>query len=129
LDLIGPSGTQALGVSFFLTADANRVSWANSGGATGTYINPGTVFDLGSTPQILKDKASGGNLQAAIFQKSKTPVTYGSSPILSIALNLNSGAATGTVSLAATAGKQAQALDGSNAPMNITINVGTITAQ
>lgn len=129
LDLIGPSGTQALGISLFLTVDSSRAYWVNSGGAAGTYIKPGTVFNLGTTPQILKDNVSEGNLQAAIFQQSKTPVTYGSIPILSVALDLNNGVTVGAVSLTATTGKQSQALDGSNAPTNITINVGTITAQ
>ena len=104
LDLVGPSGASAQGVSFFLTADPAMVSWSQQGTA---YAVPGTVFSLGSAPQAFVATASAqGALQVGIYQKSGA-ATYGSAPLVSMALDLKPGAVSpgAEVSLAPTAGQ------------------------
>lgn len=129
LDLYGPTGTSAQGVAFFLTVDTTKVDWANAGGADGTYSNPGTTFDLGTAPQLYKDKVTGKNLQVGLFQKTGSVTFDADHPIVSVALSLCSGATQGGVSFSATQGKQAIALNPDGTAANITIALGTITAQ
>ena len=109
LDLVGPSGTVAQGVSFFLTADPAKVTWSQSG--TG-YAVPGAVFSLGAAPQAFVTQVSAGALQVGIYQKSGV-ATYGSAPLVTLALDLKPGAVSpgSTVALAPTAGQQAVFVD------------------
>jgi hypothetical protein len=110
LDLVGPAGTVAQGVSFFLTADPAMVSWSQQGSA---YAAPGTVFSLGSAPQaFVTQVTAGGGLQVGIYQKSGT-ATYGSAPLVTLALDLKPAAVSpgSAVALAPSAGQQAVFLD------------------
>ena len=130
LDLKGPAGTQGKGVAFFLKADAAKVTWVHPTGAAGTCVAPGTVFPLGTAPQLFKDKVASGSLQVGLFQKGGTATTLADAPILSLALDLSSSAVpAGAVSLGLESGKQAVLLgaDGSLSP--ITIAVGSLSAQ
>jgi hypothetical protein len=131
LNLVGPAGTAAQGVSFFLTADPASVTWSKAGWST--YLLPGSVFDLGTAPQAL---AAGllpdGGLQAGLYQKSGT-AAFGSAPLASVALDLVPDAVTPgtTVSLAPTAGQQAVYLDGQGQvqPLPAAIGIGTLVAR
>jgi hypothetical protein len=130
LNLVGPAGTAAQGVSFFLTADPASVTWSKTGWST--YLLPGATFNLGAAPQALvAGLLPNGGLQAGIFQKSGT-ATYGSAPLVSVALDLNQGTlASGTaVALAPTAGQQAVFLDGQSQVQPLpAIQVGTLVAR
>ena len=130
LDLKGPAGTQGKGVAFFLKADAAKVTWVHPTGVAGTCVAPGSVFPLGTAPQLLKDRVASGSLQLGLFQKGGTATTLADAPILSLALDLSSASvATGAVSLGLESGKQAVLLgaDGSLSP--ISISVGSLSAQ
>jgi len=128
LDLVGPSGTQGKGVAFFLQADDAKVSWVHPTGAGSGHVASGSVFPLGTAPQLAADKVQSGRLQVGCFQKGGTAATLGSASILSVALNLHDNVAKGAVSLAPGA-KQAVLLaaDGSLTP--ISLSVGTLSAQ
>jgi hypothetical protein len=105
LDLVGPAGTVARGVSIFLTADPAKVSWSQGSGSA--FATPGTVFNLGSAPQAFVAKVSAaGALQAGIYQKAGT-ATYGSAPLVTLALDLKPGAVSpgSAVALAPSAGQ------------------------
>ncbi len=130
LDLVGPAGTVAQGVSCFLTADPADVAWAPGSGSA--YATAGTVFNLGPAPQAFFSKVSGsGELQVGIYQKAGT-ATFAGAALLSVALDLNPGAvpAGSPVPLAPTPGTQAVYLDGTGTvrPFPAAIAVGTLTA-
>jgi hypothetical protein len=130
LDLVGPSNTVAQGISFFLSADPAMVSWSRQGAA---YAAPGTVFSLGSAPQAFVTKVSiAGDLQVGIYQKSGG-ATYGSAPLVSLALDLKPGAVSpgAAVALAPTAGQQAVLVgqSGTVQPFPEVIAVGALVAQ
>jgi hypothetical protein len=130
LDLIGPSGTQAKGVAFFLEADNAMVTWVHPTGASTTFTVPGNVFPTGSSPQMLMDKVVGSQLQVGIFQKGGSATMLGDAPILSLALELKGTAVPkGTVGFGSPSGKQAVLLNTDASLSNITLNVGTLSAQ
>ena len=130
LNLVGPTGTATKGAAFFLTCDATKAGWGSAGG-TDNYAKAGSLLSLGSAPQLFKSKLSGGDLQVGIFQKGGTAATLSASPVVSVALDLKATTlAQGTaVSLAATGAKQAIQLDATGTTQNITVTVGTLTAQ
>jgi hypothetical protein len=130
LDLVGPSGTQAKGVAFFLATDAAKVTWVHPTNIAGSHVVAGTVFPLGTSPQLLKDKVQGGQLQVGLFQKGGTATTLGSAALLTLALDLNGAAvAKGAVDLGPQSGKQAVVLNADGTQSTITISVGTLSAQ
>ena len=129
LNLMGPGGTKAQGVSFFVTADYAKVAWSQN---SGQYATPGTAFNLGTAPQAFTTRVSAtGDLQVGIYQKSGS-VTLGSAPIVSLGLDLASATLTpGPVSLSETPGQVMVYLDGTGTVQTITapIAVGTLTAR
>lgn len=133
LDLLGPTGVPARGVAVFLAADTSKVTWVNpaTGSTSGSLIQAGSQFTVGPSPALVADKASGAALQAGIFQKGGSAATYDGTPILSVALALNSSVATGTVTFGATSSGQPIALNGASPGVvtNITINYGTVMAE
>lgn len=130
LNLVGPTGTATKGAAFFLTCDTAKASWASAGG-TDTYAKAGGLLSLGNAPQLFKSKLTGSDLQVGIFQKGGTAATLTTSPVVSVALNLASTSlAQGTaISLAPTSAKQAVQVDSTGTSQNITVTVGTLTAQ
>ena len=130
LNLVGPAGTSAQGVSVFLSADPAAVSWSK---ATPTsYATPGTVFNLGSGPQAFISKATAtGDLQIGIYQKSGS-ITYTSAPIATLGLDLDPGSVSpGTViTLVPTPGTRAVFIDqtGTVQPMTTPIGIGKLVA-
>jgi hypothetical protein len=133
LDLLGPMGVPARGVAIFLAADTSKVTWVNpaTGSTSGSLIQTGSQFTVGPSPTLVADKVSGAALQAGVFQKGGTAATYDGTPILSVALALNSGAATGTVTFGATSSGQSIALSGASPGLvtNITIDYGRVTVE
>ena len=130
LNLVGPSGTVAQGVSLFLTADPAIVSWFKA--ANSAYATPGTVFNLGTAPQAFIARVSSpGMLQVGLFQKSGS-ATYDGAPLFTVALELQAGKVpSGTpVALAATAGEKAVYVDGNqNVQPLPAIAIGQLIAQ
>jgi hypothetical protein len=129
LNLVGPTGQVAQGVSIFLTADPAMVTWAKTAGA---YAVPGTVFTLGPAPQaFITSVSAAGGLQVGLYQKTGS-VTYGSAPLLSLGLNLLAGTVKpgSSVALAVSSGTQAVYVDGNGAvqPLAAPIAVGTLVA-
>jgi len=128
LNLMGPAGAAARGVSLFLTADPALATWSKGSG-TPPYVTPGTVFQLGASPQAFVTALSAtGDLQAGLYQKGGA-ATFASAPILSVALDLAGTTLTpGTaVTLAATPGTQSVYVDANNALQPLAIAVGTLT--
>jgi hypothetical protein len=130
LDLIGPSGTQTLGIALFLSVDTTKAVWSFPTAGAGAYVAPGSVIPLGSSPRMLASKVQNGALQVGLFQKGGAATTLGTAPILSVALDLNGSAVPkGTVELSPQSGKASVSVNANGTQSPITINVGTLTAQ
>ncbi|NTW86480.1 MAG: hypothetical protein HGB30_09995 [Holophagaceae bacterium] len=130
LDLVGPAATTGSGISASFTADTTKVAWSNvaSTDVSGTYVQNGTAFTLGTGPLILKGKVTNSSLQVVAAQKgTATPVSL-NAPLLRLALDLGSGVIPGTITLTSDNTK-AQVLDSTGNPSSITVTVGALTAQ
>lgn len=130
LDLVGPAATTGLGVSASFTVDIAKASWTNVAAAdtAGTYVQNGTQFSLGTAPQILKGKVSGGVLQVAAAQKGTgSPVSL-NAPLLRIALDLKAAQTAGAITLTVDNTKSLL-LDGTGTLTPIAVTVGTLAAQ
>ena len=131
LDLVGPAGTVAQGVSFFLTTDTTKATWSKAAGA---YAVNGSTFTLGIAPMALAAKvdSTGADLQVGIYQKSGAATFTASAPLVSVALDLVPGTVTAgsTVTLTATPMKQPVFVDGNGNVQAIImpIRVGILTA-
>lgn len=121
LDLMAPTGTSGQGITLILTADTSKATWATF--SSGSYLS-----GIHYTP-LLADKVSveGSALRIVIAQQPGTAVTYGSTPVLQVALNVASGAAIGNASLTATAGYHLDGTAASSTP--ITIDAGTLSVK
>jgi hypothetical protein len=120
LDLMAPSGTSGQGITLVLTTNASQATWSY---VSGTSYATQTVYN---DPLVTKASISGSSLRILISQGAGTPVSYGSTPVVQVALDWVSGAASGTVSLAAT---QAGHLGTSSTPSSITVAVGTLRVE
>jgi len=128
LNLVGPAGTSAQGVSLFLTADPTLATWSKGAGSP-SYATAGAVFNLGTTPQAFVTTLSAtGDLQVGLFQKTGT-ATFATAPILSVALDLASATqAPGTaVALAATPSQQAVYVDAKGTLQPLALTIGPLT--
>lgn len=130
LDLVGPAAATGSGITATFSADTTKVTWVNVAGGdpANTFIQNGTAFNLGTAPLILKGKVAGNVLQATIAQKGIGGPVSVNAPLLRIALDLKAAQPAGTITFAADADK-CQVLDGAGTISNITISVGTLTAQ
>ena len=130
LDLLGPTGTRARGMSFYLNADATKVSWVNVNPSDPESIR-NIVFTLGTGAQLFKSKINGGQLQGGAFQKGSTvsSVTFTSTGgILQVALDLKNNVSPGPIAFSFPSGK-ANMLPETGAPQAITtIAIGTLAA-
>src|SRR5512133_489176 len=103
LDLVGPASATGSGITATFGADTTKVVWANVAATapTGTFVQNGAVFSLGTAPQILKGTVTGGALQVTAAQKGTgSPVSL-NAPLLRVALDLKASQPTGSVTLSA----------------------------
>lgn len=131
LDLVGPASATGTGITATFTADAARVAWANvaAGDPANTFVQNGTAFSLGASPQILKGKVSGRTLQVTAAQKGTASPVSLNAPLLRVALDLRTPQAPGAVALGAD-GSKCQVIDGTGAIVApIAVTVGTLAAQ
>lgn len=131
LNLVGPAGVGAQGVSIFLTADPAMAVWSKGTGAP-PYATAGTAFNLGAAPQAFVTSLSAtGDLQVGLYQKTGTAV-FGAAPILSVALDLAGTTipAGSPVTFTVTPGQQAVFVDGTGAvkPLPAPVAIGALTA-
>ena len=131
LDLVGPASATGSGVTATFSADTTKVAWVNvtASDPASTFVQNGTAFNLGTAPQILKGKVTGGALQVTAAQKGTgSPVSL-NAPLLRVALDLKASQPTGAISLSADPTK-CQLLDGAGTIVSpITVTVGTLTGQ
>lgn len=129
LGLMGPTGGQGRGIAFTLTADPAQVDVVKVADGDSEYLQPGTVFDLGSGPRIHKGLLQGGALRATLAQKGISAPKTMNGILAKFALqfrssaNMNSGT---TIALGATEGEY---LPATGAPVTMTIELGTLRAQ
>lgn len=129
LDLVGPASPTGTGVTVTMTVDASRASWGLVTASDATsYAANGTVFNLGTTPQILKAKVSGGTLVATVAEKGLSTAKALNGPLLRVALDLKSGITPGAITLTADAAK-CQVLNGDGTLAPLALTPGTLSAQ
>jgi hypothetical protein len=132
LDLVGPSGTSGVGVTFSFKLDTSQATWGTS-----PVVTNGNVFSLGSGTQLAKGWVTSGQLQGIVSNKGLTGSsvvsdlslsTSGSTGILAkIRIQVASGATAGSVALSD--GGLGTLLDSSGGITAITVDVGTLTLQ
>jgi hypothetical protein len=131
LQLVGPSGAQIQGLSFYLTCDPSQVSW-HKGSTAPAYATAGSVLALGEIPQAFVATVTGGDLQVGLFQASGT-ATLASAPIVTVGLDLAATKVpTGTtLALAPTPGTKAVFVDRNGVVQEFSapIAVGTLSAE
>lgn len=125
LDVVGPASEAGFGVTFELTTENPKLTWAKVG-PSDTELIQNLRYDLGSGKPILKGVAKGNTLIAAVFQKgTKTTPTAYAGPLASVALDLQPGLTAGTeVQLSAA---QAQELR-SSGMLPIQFGIGKVVA-
>jgi len=127
LDLIGPTGVSGRGVGFYLSADTTKVTWSKVD-STDAELVRNEAFSLGSGSPLVKAKATGDQLQAGVYQKdgSTAAKAFSASTVLvSVALDLKTGAATGAVTLSSVANKSLL-LPATGDPTAAVIRMGTL---
>jgi hypothetical protein len=132
LDLVGPSGTSGVGVTFSFKLDTSQATWGTSPAVTN-----GNVFSLGSGTQLAKGWVTGGQLQGIVSNKGLTGSslvsdlslsTSGTAGIIAkIQIQPTSGATTGTATL--TDGGLGTLLDSTGGITAISVDVGTLQLQ
>lgn len=131
LQLVGPSGAQIQGLSFYLTCDPALVAW-HKGATSPAYATAGTVLDLGGTPQAFVATVADGDLQVGLFQASGT-ATLSAAPLVTVGLDLaGSRIPSGTsVALAPTPGTKAVFVDRNGVVQEFStpIAVGSLVAE
>ena len=129
LNLQGPKGTQAFGVAFFLAVGEDAVGWAAPPKGTG-FFRCGRGWEPGgSEPRLARAKVQGGLIQVGLFQRDKAAVWLGTTPILSLALDLKSGAAPGKVDFWAPLDRKAVYLDANRILHDLPVGLGELVVQ
>lgn len=131
LDLVGPASTMGSGVTATFSADITKVAWVNVAASdpANAFVQNGTAFNLGASPQIIRGVVSGGSLQATVAQKGTASPVSLNAPLLRVALDLKASQPAGTIILNASATK-CQVLDSTGTIVSpIAVSVGTLTAQ
>ena len=130
LDLVGPSTGTGSGLSVTLTAGA-QVSWVNvnAGDPAGTYVTSGTVFTLGTSPQILKAQVTGNTLIATVAEKGHAAPKALNAPLLRVSVNLKTGIGTTPGTAVTLTPGECKLLDGAGNLQTVSLTAGTLTAQ
>ena len=118
LDLMAPTGTSGQGITLILTTDPTAATWSI---VSGTSYAVQTQW---ASPQVNLATVNGASLQVLIGQGGGSAVSYGTTPVLKVALDKVTGALTGAVTLTVT---QAAHLGSSSTPAAITVSPGTLT--
>ncbi len=128
LNLVAVSAGNGNGVAASFTVDSAKATWAYVIPTDNPeYVHAGGLFNLGSGTKALRGKVSGGTLQFAVSQKGiGSPVALNGT-VAQVALDLKSGIAPGPITLTVVPGKN-KALDNAGTIADITVNVGTLTA-
>jgi hypothetical protein len=119
LDLMAPTETTGQGITLILTVDTSRAAWAAF--SSGSYVS-GLQYD-----NLLVNKASLDGAALRIVAAQTGAVSYGSAPVLQVALDLGSGASSGGVSLTGTS--EYHTGQGALSATAISIDLGTLSVQ
>ena len=130
LDLVSSDTQLVSGIGFNISTDTTKATWVKVASADATFVQNGTIFNLGTSPQVQYGKITQGAaatiLSAALALKGSSGVAInGSGGVLArIALDPVGTGAVGAVTLTIT---KAQAIvQGIANPSSITVNVGTL---
>lgn len=126
---VSPAAGSGNGVAASFTVDSARATWSFvTPGDNPEYVHAGSVLNLGSGTKALRGKVTAGTVQFAVSQKGTGSPVALNGPVAQIALDLKGGVTPGAITLTAVAGKT-KVLDNTNTVGDITVTVGTLTAQ
>jgi len=120
LDLLAPAGASGQGVTLVLTTTPSLATWSFATGASYAAV---TAYP---TPVVNVASVQGANLRILVAKAPGTPVAYGTGPVLTVALDLASGAPPGAVAVTVA---QAGHLGTKAPPAPITVAVGSLQAK
>lgn len=123
-DVTGISAPSGAGIAFTFSVDSARATWSKVAGGDVEFVANGNVLTLG-TPQPLKGKVSGASLVGVVGQKGTGSSLTLNGALARVALDLVTGAPIGTVTLTS---PKARILEANGAITDVTITVGTLTA-
>lgn len=126
LDVTGVGAPTGVGIAFTYTVDTTRATWAKVAGTDAEYIQAGDVFTLGSTPLGLKGKVATTTLTGGLGQKGTGSPVALNGALARVALDLKTGAPTGTATLTA---PKAQIIAADGTITTVTVVPGTLSAQ
>jgi len=120
-NLMAPAGTSGQGFTVILGTDTLDAVWSK---VAGTSYGVQTLFSA-AFPNVSIASPSGPDLRIVFGQVAGTPVSYGTGPVLQVALDLAPGAIVGGVTLTA---RQAGNLGAGPVPDPVTVAVGSLKA-
>lgn len=129
LDVVGTDATQlSAGLLMTLNVEPTVAQWSKVQPADTDLVENGAVYDLGTGPQILKAKATGGTLTFVVGQKGYFYALGTSGVLARIALDLQPAAVAGQVIINTTSGGNTLLTD-AGALVNFTPGIGNLTVQ
>lgn len=128
LDLVGPEGESGRGVELVLATEPAESVWAQVDPDTDRVRN--IAFDLGPEPRLLAAHEAGGTLRAGVFQKgdSAPPAAY-TGPLVSVALELASGATVASGTPLVLGVERASELPGVGSLRPVHVEIGALAAE
>ncbi|MCL1894283.1 MAG: hypothetical protein FWG02_08640 [Holophagaceae bacterium] len=127
LELHGHASTKLRGVNFGLQTESSKASFVKVNPSETEIAQNGTVFILGSAPQLFKSVADGNTLVVSLAQKGQGNARPLDGALARVALQLQPGITQGTSITLGTTG--CQVLPETGNPIPITIEVGKLVAQ
>jgi hypothetical protein len=123
LDLLAPTGTSGQGVTVVLTLDPTQATWSK---VDGTHYAVQTLFSPPPAAGAVGVASVLGSDLRIVFGQAGTPVSYGTSTVVQVALDLASTATAGKVTLTASQGGN---LGASAPPTPVTVSLGSLQAE
>jgi len=127
LELRGPASGMGRGVTFGLQTNAS-VKFVKLSESDSEFARNGSVFELGSAPQLFKTALDGNTLRVSLAQKGRGNAKSLNGALARVALQLQSGITQGT-SVPLSVLNDARVLPENGNSNTISIDIGRVTAQ
>jgi len=124
-DVEGFSAPSGAGIAFTFTVDTTRATWSKVTGGDVEFVANGAVLTLGADPKALKGKVATATLTGVVGQKGTGASLTLNGALARVAVDLVTGAPIGTAALTA---PKAQILEANGTITDVTITMGTLTA-
>jgi hypothetical protein len=124
LDLVGPAGDQGTGVALELQVGGTQLAWTKVASTDALFVQNGALLGADTNGLLILGAPTGATLPALVAQKGlKAPVGF-QGTLLRVALDLQSGAAMGTVPLTV---NKAQVIRPDGSIATVAVATGTVS--